>query len=988
VQPSQVDPTNRVLVNDLDLRIVDPQSNEHLPWTLDRKRPGDAASRGDNITDNVEQVFISAPAEGVYTIRVSHKGAIQGSMQIVSIIASVSNAPSLMSPPSGLTSLSPSATLQWTPAQGALSYEVQVAATPDFKNSVINSSGVLNPWLTLSGLQRLHTYYWHVRAQDQQGWSDWSDVWNFETGGVPALAGHALYFDGADDELALPHRSGFDEIEQQDAVTIEAWVNVLSWYNGFFSIVDKHDPSTDFGWLLQMHKSGGLEFIGSTSAKCNFIPKLGEWNHIAVSYSRSEGKIRFFVNGARRCEVDDSSDIRATNGGPLYVGFNPSGSDEYSHGMYDELRIWKTARSESEINANLFSSLSGNEPGLVSVLRLNEGQGLTTAAAPGSSDAQLTAGPAWLVSSVPMEKPPAPALLYPGPNSANIPVQPELRWIPATSAMSYRVQLSATSDFRDLLLDERNVVTTAWDAGTLDAESAYFWRVNATNVVGTSDWSAANPFVTAMAPPLAPKLVSPRADIEDQPLQVTLLWEAPDRAQRYHVQVSTDPLFTEAFVVDRVDLISPTVEAKDLGNFQTYYWRVRAINVGGTGSWSEVWSFVTLPAEPDAPVLLTPAVNEKGVAESTQFTWEAAESAATYSMQLATDSAFTNVLLDVKGIPFTKYAAANLQKATWHYWRVRAANSAGMGPWSAMHRFMTTRPAPEQVVLVAPANTEVDVVLQPLFRWLSALNAETFQIEVATTDAFVTPVFMAKGLSAFEYLPTQDLEEMTDYFWRVRAENESGEGLWSETWSFTTTLRLPAAVTLLEPLADVTSLNSPVEFRWTSSAPLVTRYWHEWAEDAQFVANVHADSTLSDTAAAITVNMQLATDFWWRVRAGNATGWGPWSTARRNRLNISAVDGDDAFPKSIVLHQNFPNPVTMRVSGAMTILGFTLPTRMPVQLEIRDLMGRRVNVLTDETHSAGTHTIHFDASGLAAGQYLIVLRTMAGVLSRVMTIIR
>ncbi|PLX33192.1 MAG: peptidase S8, partial [Ignavibacteria bacterium] len=186
--PSQVDPTNRVLVHDLDLRVIDPQSGEHMPWTLDPARPAAVASRGDNIVDNVEQVFIAAPTEGQYTIRISHKGALQGGGQIVSIIASVSNAPSLMSPPGGLTSVSPTAALQWTPALGALSYDVQISTTPDFKNPVINSSGVVNAWLPLSGLQRLSTYYWRVRVQDKQGKSDWSDIWDFTTGGVPALA--------------------------------------------------------------------------------------------------------------------------------------------------------------------------------------------------------------------------------------------------------------------------------------------------------------------------------------------------------------------------------------------------------------------------------------------------------------------------------------------------------------------------------------------------------------------------------------------------------------------------------------------------------------------------------------------------------------------------------------------------------------------------------------------------------------------------------
>lgn len=63
-----------MLVNDLDLRIISDQGDTLYPWILDVERPAASATTGDNMVDNVEQVFIAEPASGNYFLHVSHKG--------------------------------------------------------------------------------------------------------------------------------------------------------------------------------------------------------------------------------------------------------------------------------------------------------------------------------------------------------------------------------------------------------------------------------------------------------------------------------------------------------------------------------------------------------------------------------------------------------------------------------------------------------------------------------------------------------------------------------------------------------------------------------------------------------------------------------------------------------------------------------------------------------------------------------------------------
>lgn len=71
VGAAAVDSPALKLVNDLDLRVSGPGGTT-LPWVLDSANPANAATRGDNSRDNVEQVAVDAPTAGAtYTITVA-----------------------------------------------------------------------------------------------------------------------------------------------------------------------------------------------------------------------------------------------------------------------------------------------------------------------------------------------------------------------------------------------------------------------------------------------------------------------------------------------------------------------------------------------------------------------------------------------------------------------------------------------------------------------------------------------------------------------------------------------------------------------------------------------------------------------------------------------------------------------------------------------------------------------------------------------------
>lgn len=110
--PVSVDPRNRVLVNDLDLRVLG-TTLTYEPWVLDVENPSFPATRGDNIVDNVEQVVVPTTVSNAYRVRVSHKGMLNGGAQTFSMI--ISGAKSIRSEPENVAPLVESV----TPAAGA-----------------------------------------------------------------------------------------------------------------------------------------------------------------------------------------------------------------------------------------------------------------------------------------------------------------------------------------------------------------------------------------------------------------------------------------------------------------------------------------------------------------------------------------------------------------------------------------------------------------------------------------------------------------------------------------------------------------------------------------------------------------------------------------------------------------------------------------------------------------------------------------------------
>lgn len=89
-------------------------------------------------------------------------------------------------------------------------------------------------------------------------------------------------------------------------------------------------------------------------------------------------------------------------------------------------------------------------------------------------------------------------------------------------------------------------------------------------------------------------------------------------------------------------------------------------------------------------------------------------------------------------------------------------------------------------------------------------------------------------------------------------------------------------------------------------------------------------------------------------------------------------------PVQFELNQNFPNPF-----NPTTTIKFSLPNAADVKLEVYNMIGQRVaTLINNQSYTAGTHDINFDASNLASGVYFYRIQAGSFTQQRSMTLIK
>jgi hypothetical protein len=188
---------------------------------------------------------------------------------------------------------------------------------------------------------------------------------------------------------------------------------------------------------------------------------------------------------------------------------------------------------------------------------------------------------------------------------------------------------------------------------------------------------------------------------------------------------------------------------------------------------------------PNKPVLSVPATWSTNQALNPILTWNTANRAASYTLQVSTPSGFNSTILNKSGIASTSQIVSGLKNKTKYYWRVSATNARGTSSWSDTWNFTTIPLKPYTPTLSSPANNSINPAVSLTLRWNASSRADSYALQVSTSSGFNSTFLNISGITS----TSQNVSGMannTKYYWRVMATNTGGNSRWSNTWNYTT----------------------------------------------------------------------------------------------------------------------------------------------------------------------------------------------------------
>jgi len=372
--------------------------------------------------------------------------------------------------------------------------------------------------------------------------------------------GEALKFAGEPDKVDVPYSA---ELNVENEFTVSVWANLDPGGSGYRSPVTSRDDYPQRGYIIYCTPDNTWQFWTGTGSNWDSAGSppvaLGEWTHVAVTYSNGEKKL--YVNGELAGESSATMPPNTEQVLRIGAGATEGNGNYFFVGTIDDVRVYNHVLTEDDIKASM----------------LNQGSAILQAYGAEPRNGTMLED-TWI----------------------------NLSWRAGDFAVSHDVYLG--DNFDDVndgaeSTFQGNQASTFLVAGFpgfpypdgLVPGTTYYWRVDEVNdTEPNSPWKGE--IWSFWIPPRKAYESNPADSVKFVNTDVELSWTAGFGAKLHYVYFGDNFDDVNSAVIG-LPQGTTTYTPGTLELDKTYYWRVDEFDAVATHK-GEVWSFTTLPEIP------------------------------------------------------------------------------------------------------------------------------------------------------------------------------------------------------------------------------------------------------------------------------------------------------------------------------------------------------------------------------------------------------
>ena len=367
---------------------------------------------------------------------------------------------------------------EWSLIDSAQFYEILISAQQNFSSSVYNEI-VTGTSAEANSLFHNWQFYWKVRAgKDSAGiqtFGDWSNVFSFTS----------------------EYLSPANQSPQDGSIDVDYNLVQFTWEMNLDSVVENGNNIYHFQLATDNEFNNVISDQEITTKKTTQVALLQPTTtyYWRIKYTNEYGQSEWSQVTSfqtKNTELDQVILVEpADNITDLYpldaqfVWQEVSSADSYTFELSEDSLFTRILESSIINDVSYTTNIPKYEVKLYWRVQAQAGGSVS----PWSE--------VWRLTCVKIEPQAPPTLLSPQNNENELSVDSiRFEWNQVTGAEEYTIQISSSPDFSSLFYENDSLKTTTALVNNFSEETTYYWRVLASNSVGTGPWSGVWVFTT------------------------------------------------------------------------------------------------------------------------------------------------------------------------------------------------------------------------------------------------------------------------------------------------------------------------------------------------------------------------------------------------------------------------------------------------------------------------------------------------------------